>query len=171
MLGLYDDVDGGTVNRRALVCDHHDLRGAGEGGWDAHDGTNLLFGQRDIATPGPDDDVDRLDRLRPVRHGGDCLRSSYAIELVDSGQVCCRQDFVGYAPVGPGRNTDDHGADTRHLRRNRRHQHARGISSPPARDIDAGPCHGKLQVLDGNAVAFVHAGLDDAPAVERLDAV
>ena len=60
------------------------------------------FASATYALPGPDDHVDRVDRLGPVRERGDRLRAADPVDDVDLGEPRRGEDRVVHGPVGRG---------------------------------------------------------------------
>ena len=96
VLGLGEQVGGAAGGVGRGVGDHDDLARARPAGRSRR-GSNQQLRRRDPAIPGPDDLVDRRDRLRAERERGDRLGAADRVDLVDSERVRRRECRVGAA--------------------------------------------------------------------------
>ena len=150
MLSLHDDVDRRPLRGSRAVGDDDDLGGAGERGRNADNAAHFPLGDRDPLAAGADDHVDFRDALGPVRHRRDRLRAADPVDLVDLGDRRGSEDLDRRLTVGPRGGAADDRADPGDLRRDRGHEHARGVLRAATRRVDAGPLDGEQQVLDAH---------------------
>ena len=78
------------------------------------------FASTTYALPGPDEEVDRVDRLGPERQRGERLDAAEDVDLVGAGEVHRGDRGVGHAPV-ERRRARRHPLDARDLRRDDAH--------------------------------------------------
>ena len=171
MLGLDHEVDGRVAGGRGLVGDHHDLGRPGERGRHADDPRHLLLGQRHIDVAGPDDDVDRLDRLGAVGQRRDGLGPTDPVDAVDVGEVGGGQRLVGHGAVSVGWDAQHHPVDTGLTSRHRRHEHRGRVAGPATGHVTAGGADRHPPFVDGDTIALVAAGAGSLRPVEGLNGV
>ncbi len=122
MLGLAQQVGGAHLGVGGLVGDDQDLGRAGEQ-IDADPAVKLALGLGDIGVAGPDQHVDRPERLGAERHRRDRLDAAEHINLVGAGEVHRRDRLrVRHALVrrragGDVADPGDPRGDDRHMRR------------------------------------------------------
>ena len=153
-----------------LVGEDQDFRGSGDH-VDADLAEDETLGRRDIGIAGTNDFRDRRDGLRAICQGGDGLRATHAIDLVDAGKLRRRQHQRRELALRRRHRHHQprHAGD---LRRHGVHQHRGRIGGAPsghikAHGLDCGPARPKLdaQRIDEALVRR------DLPPVIGLDAI
>ena len=119
MLGLAEQVGGDDHRVGRLVGDDQDLRRAGDE-VDAHLPEQPALRLDDVRVARPDEEVDRVDRLRPERQRGQRLDAAEDVDLVGAGEVHRGDGGVRHAPVERRRARRDP-LDARDLRRDDAH--------------------------------------------------
>ena len=130
VLGLREEIGGDELGGNAAVGHDHHFRRPGER-VDADDAGDLTLGRGHVRVPGPDDDVDRPDRLGAVRQRGDRLRATDAVHLVDADRSGGRERGSGTSAVGPGRHAQHDLGHPRDLCRYGGHEHVDGYDARP----------------------------------------
>ena len=130
------------------------------------------FGQRDVAVPGADDDVDRADGLGAVGQRGDRLRTADAVHLVDPDQRRRRERGLRETAVGVRGDAQHEFGDPRELGGDRGHEHGRRVCGAATGHVEPGPPHRHRDLAQHDAVALEpRLGRGDLERVVLADAV
>ena len=166
VLQLRREVGGDEVRAGVLVGQDHDL-GRARDAVDADRAEDLSLRQRHVDVAGPGDDVDPRDALGAIGEGRDRLRAADPIYGIDAGDARRREDRRGHAAVAPGRRREDDLRHARDTRRDRRHQHGRGVGRAPTGRVHPGASDRPGD--QAHARRTGRCGLRELPLVEVAD--
>ena len=134
VLGLGEEIGGDPVGVRGAVGEDQHLGRAGDH-VDPDLAEDPAFCRRHIGVAGPDDLGDAGDRRRPIGERRDRLRAADPVDLVDAGELGCREHQRVRVAARRRRHHDDP-RHARDLRRHGVHEDGRRIARGPARHIE-----------------------------------
>ncbi len=155
VLGLRHEVDRDVLGRRVPIRNDDDLRGSGDR-VDADDPLDLPLREGDIAVAGTDHDVDRGHGLGPEREGGDSLRAADPEHRVDTGERRSGEHDRRNRAIRTGGNAQHDLGHAGDARRDRGHEHGRGVGRAATRDVAPGAGDRDRQLPRFDAVAAEH---------------
>ena len=169
VLGLRQQVGGDVAGIGALVRQHCDLGGAGDG-VDADAAVDLLLGGYGPGAAGAGDLVDRGDGPGAEGEGGDRLGAADGVDLVESQHGRGGENHRVRQAAGAGRGDDADLLDAGHLRRHRGHQQRRQQRGLPSGDAEADPAQRQDPLAQDDAVPVLEEpGVAQLAAVKRAD--
>ena len=149
MLGLAEQIGGADFAVDAVVGDDQRL-GRARQQVDADAAEQLALGLRHIGVAGPDDHVDRRDRLGAERHRGHRLHAAEHVDLVGAAEMHRGDDRRMRAALERRRAGDD-ALHARDLRGDDRHVRGGDHRIAPARHVAADRVHRDVLVAEHDA--------------------